>query len=285
MSVSRENQKNLWGRQAVDGDISLEPQRSDLWYVDLDGPVRGINRWFQRYYLGEQLLPELSPQFVQSVSFPNFETKAESFRRANIPYNMPSWDSPLEPLKVVFLIAQSDLGKSAVYDFITRWQGLVRLGRGSRDNQGPSLYDRWPAPDDAAVPEFRFDFIINLLRGGPRQLPSRSVLVEENSKAQVVQQQRRRLADALKVKGLFSGTPSSASSQANYNPVSVTPVAVIAEARLETACVFRVCRAWLSSFHISELSYTQPQLVSIETQIYAESINTVYNSEFSDVLP
>lgn len=127
--------------------------------------VAGVNTAFSGIYGNTANLPSIFPQFVQSVTLPNQAVKAEPYRRGSIPYNMPSWDEPLDAIKIVFLMGQDASGLPMVYDFLSRWQALVRLGRGSRKNQGPTETDRWFAQEAAKPPTFAFDFHVHLLRG------------------------------------------------------------------------------------------------------------------------
>lgn len=269
MRVSIDKQKNLWGRQG-DG-LTLEPQRSDLWYVDLTNAVKGVNDSFRQFYPSDSpLIPDLFPQFVAAVTFPTFTVKPDVFRRSSIPYNMPVWDDPLDPIKITFLLEQNNRSQSTVYEFVTKWQALVRLGRGSRHLEGPANTDRWPGPETDALPQFVFDFQIQLLRGGgstPLRTITAAEMAQLNSLAQQARSSQRQIQDALKLGNLrtqFFTSPVATSSTASR----VTGTT----GYLETASTFLVSRAWLSGFKVSDLAYTQSNLVTLEATVYAASI-------------
>lgn len=154
--------RNTWGSAAAVGVNQLEPQRSDLWYVDFTNAILGAGD-----LLDVPSLLAVRKQLVQSVSLPETKIKVEPFRRDSLPYNMPSWDEPLEAVKMTFLLDTNTNAVSTMQDFLRQWLELVRAGRGFRstgykpDNHGtpPILLDaNYRSP-------YRYDCFLSFLRG------------------------------------------------------------------------------------------------------------------------
>jgi hypothetical protein len=277
--ITPAKQKNVWGSQAT--GLTLEPQRSDLWMVDMDAAVNALNAsWSAIYPSNANLLEPLLPQFVTSVTFPNFAVKPEVYRRSSIPYNMPGFDEPIEPVKITFLLNQDNRGVSPVYEFVTRWQALTRLGRGSRILEGPLDNDVYPDAETEALPIFRFSFEIVHLRGA--QLQTQNVGAElarlnESVKQAVIT--RRRIQDALKLGNVRSDffTASSAISSSSTRLVESTGF-------LERACTFVVQNAWIGSFKLSDLAYKQTELVTLEATFYPETVHVTRGGD-TDPIP
>jgi hypothetical protein len=154
--------RNTWGSAAAVGVNQLEPQRSDLWYADFTNAILGV---------GDQLeVPSLlavRKQLVQTVTFPDTKIKTELFRRESLPYMMPSWDEPLDALKMTFLLDTNTNAVSTMQDFLSKWHELVRAGRGFRSSgykqdahgNSPILLDGNYRSD------YRFDCFLSFLRG------------------------------------------------------------------------------------------------------------------------
>lgn len=266
MRITPSKQKNVWGVQA-DG-LALEPQRSDLWYADFSNAVRGISEAYTQLGVTTAALKsEFPPQFVTSVALPAFTTRPEVFRRSSIPYNLPSWDEPLDVVRVVFLLEQSTELRSLIYDFVTRWQSLVRWGRGTRAAESTADDERWPDPENAITPEFRFDFQVHLMRGSQLtpvfEYPD---IAQLNAKAQQAYSSRRRIQDALKLNDFTASFDSSIFTSSTSAQITQTT------GWLQVGATFSVQQAWLASFKLSDLAYANPNLVTLETTFYAESI-------------
>jgi hypothetical protein len=204
--------RNTWGSAAGVGVNQLEPQRSDLWYVDFTNAILGV---------GDQLqVPSLlavRKQLVQNVALPDTKIKAEYFRRDSLPYMMPSWDEPLEAVKMTFLLDTNTNAVSTMQDFLSKWLELVRAGRGFRSTgYKPDGHGNSPVLLDANYQsDYRFDCFLSFLRG--------------NTNAET-----------------FSD--------------------------LEAWQTLKLQQAYVASFRISDLSYTNTALVSLEACFYVEAM-------------
>ena len=149
--------QNLWGAQ--DG---LDPQRSDLWYIDFSNAVAGVNKAF-----GQNTVNYIRPQSLQLVVLPENKIKVEPFRRDSRSYQMPSWDEPLDAGRMTFIIDTNESGVSDIYQFLNQWLELCRAGRGFRDsgylsnirNESVQLLDA------NYQSNYQFDCFLSFLRG------------------------------------------------------------------------------------------------------------------------
>ena len=244
--------------------------------------VRAVNSTFSSIYGGKIRVPEIFPQFVKSVTFPTVTVRAEPYRRGSLPYNMPSWDEPLEPVRIVFLAEQNSIGQSSAYTFLTHWLALVRRGRGSRTFGGPQDGDEIPGIGLQTTADFRFNFEVHLLRGGggTTALISPSAIVAANEAAQLQRAADRRLKDALKVGNLFagfSGSPLIASGFTSSRIEQMTD--------LQIASTYRVQQAWLAGFKVSDLNYQQSDLMTLEATFYPESVHVPISAPSEAILP
>ena len=159
LNIATRKQTNLWGKQSdIAGDIGLEPQRNDLYYVDFDNALKNVA------VISKQSLAPLIPQYVRSCSLPELRTKSEPIRRDSVAYNMPSWDDPLDPVKLVFMMETSSYRSSRVTAFLDAWLVLTRAGRGSRV-AGYYEPTGWLTLNSNFSIDFRFDVNLYLLRG------------------------------------------------------------------------------------------------------------------------
>lgn len=150
--------KNVWGSAQ-----GLDPQRADLWLVDLANAAGRINA----LDVGFNVTGFTYPQYVQSVSLPENKIKVESFRRDSVPYQMPSWDEPLDVLKIVFWMDTNDQTTSYTYGLLSAWLELVRAGRGLRGSgySAPTAQLPLILLDDNFSSNYRFDCSMSFLRG------------------------------------------------------------------------------------------------------------------------
>lgn len=158
-TISTPKQANLWGRQSdASSDIGLEPQRVDLFYVDFTNAVKGVNA------VSGQSLPPIIPQYVRSCTLPELRTKADAIRQDSVPFNMPSWDDPLDAVKIVFLLETSSQSFSTTVALLDTWLALTRAGRGSR--RFGYYTTGWYTLNANYTVDFRFSLYLKLLRGG-----------------------------------------------------------------------------------------------------------------------
>jgi hypothetical protein len=277
-------QRNLWGASADSGGSAFEPQRVDLWTVDFTNAVNGINAFFGQQVqfndAGSGLvqppkIPPIFPQYVQSVSIPENRLKPDVFRRESIPYQMPSWDDPLDPVKITFLmetasVDDSSFAVSNTQLLMLRWMQLVRAGRGERSSgylaalpplSTVVLNDSFQAP-------YRFDVSVFLIRGkviGAAAV-SPQVLAQQNAIDQNTRVQQQKVRNALQMPDV----ELSASLPARGTPPVVQKPQFC---ELVSWQHIRLQQLWLAGFKISDLSYTQNGLVTIETTFYAESVD------------
>jgi len=152
--------RNLWGATSSVTGV-LEPQRSDLWYIDFTNALNGVSDFF------DSIVNYIPPQMVQSISLPENKMKAEPFRRDSVPYQMPSWDEPLEMVRMTFLMDTSSANVSGILQFLNNWLELARAGRGFRSS-GYGLNARGEDPvllDENFQSQYRFDCPLYFLRG------------------------------------------------------------------------------------------------------------------------
>lgn len=270
--------KNYWG--ASSADRGMESQRSDLWYADFQTASGDVAATYARFLgntssdvasatttLPAYVVRNMLPQLVQSVALPALAVKTEMFRRGALPYLMPSWDEPLEPIKLVFLVDQSPTGLPTMYEFFYQWQELARVGRGSRKN-GPPTSANGGYPLRQPEFRYRFDFNLNLCRGSeitPLFAPPSASAVE----AQQAKQSQRRAQDALKTGGLGSAFST-------LNPFTSAKTAGSSRAEVFMDVSYRIIlrRCWVSSLRMSELNHSAAAgMVTVECALCPESMD------------
>lgn len=275
--INLADQKNLWGATTSGG---LEPQRSDLWLVDLTELVNGLNKQGTFEALGLAAVPKFLPQFVQSVTFPELKMKAEAFRRDSIPFNMPSWDEPMDPVKITFLMdTWPNPNQSMVVSLMQAWQAIVRAGRGDRS----SLY----ADDALAVPlnaNFRYDYTFPIriaqLRGGFAASGHLSGEQIDQMNQQMVyrSQQDSDAQDKLQA-ALASGDQESAityanmaNPQGNFNFRSAEQRPLKEVPWLHVAGNWMLSNCWLGGWKMSDHTYAESKPTTVDATIYAEDL-------------
>ena len=154
---------NPWGSK--DG---LEPQRGDLWQVDLTAAFYGLlglagdsDLASQEEYLGSgrtmaEYSSVLRPMmadggqvklYANSVTLPTLVTNTEVTRRDSRLYNSPGWDAALSQIQINFVHdiskVKSDVGsRSEIFALLSLWQTAVRAGRGSMSSEFALSLDR-----------------------------------------------------------------------------------------------------------------------------------------------
>jgi hypothetical protein len=139
-----DNQTNVWGRQT-----GADPQRSDLWVVDFTQALSGLATALRgtealniasdpRFFIPAKL----APYYARSVALPSLNVRSEPIKRDSRPYPMPSWDEPLEPVRMVFILDCAKQGqplaaayRSDIYQMLEYWRMVVRAGRGPMSNE------------------------------------------------------------------------------------------------------------------------------------------------------
>lgn len=275
--INLADHKNLWGATT---DAGLEPQRSDLWLVDLTELVNGLNaqKIFQRLKLAD--VPQFFPQFVQSVTLPEQKMKAEQFRRDSVPYNMPSWDEPLDPVKIVFLMdTNNNPNQSRVTSVLQAWQAVCRAGRGDRS----TLY----VERDFAIPlnaNLRYDYTFPIrvaqLRGGSAVHGTLTNEQVQQMNQQIANQSAFAAEFQDSLQSTFSGAASGDFETATalyggsgvYTPQMVEQRPLDRQPWLQVTGNWKLSNCWLGGWKMSDLSYTDSKLMTVEATIYAEDL-------------
>jgi hypothetical protein len=244
--INTHEPRNLWGRAADEG--GLEPQRNDLWLVDMKNVISGLNRQGIFETLGLAPVTVFLPQYAQSVSLPDLKIKPEVVRRDSVPFQMPSWDEPLEPLKVVFLVdSTTSANGSRVLSVLQAWQALVRVGRGTRtglyDTQTAGELDPW-IPLKGPDYEFNYAFpvAIHLLGGFTGVGAATTSAAAQEAAAQV-----------------WAGNMEWASSSA--------------ASQLTLVSSWYLKNVWIGGWKLGDLSYAESKLLTVEATLYAESFS------------
>ena len=143
------DQKNMWGKD-------IDPQRSDLWRIDMSNVIAGLQEREILRWSGVN--PE---HFAQSVSIPEVGVNAEVTKRDSIPYQMPSYDEPTGAITMVFIldVGKNIPGTSEIYRLMESWRTLVRAGRGAVGNEDSITLDSNYRVD------FQFNVAVELLAG------------------------------------------------------------------------------------------------------------------------
>lgn len=249
------NLRNPWG---ISGGVN--PQRTDLWQVNLTDAIASIN---------DQIHPPLqavSSYFISTITLPELKVRAEPIRRDSQIYNMPSWDEPLDPVRITFIMDDGPtkknleaLGQSQVYRFLNAWRRLVRAGRGSVGSEPSILLD------DQYKIKFRFTIEAILLRGYPA-LP---VSIQSQKQSSISKPNNSTMDATFNTP--VTGTPdaswgaqyrSPANTKANFAGLGITNTLWLEN-------------AWLAGFKIGDMTYEGAKVLTIEANFYAENIHSL----------
>lgn len=266
------NQKNPWGTQG-----GLEPQRADLWVVDISSAIRSI-----RTVLSLPL-PDIPSFYAQSVALPELVVKPEQYRRDSRPYNMPSFDDALQPVRVTFLVDSNDDEQSSdIYLVLDAWRTIVRAGRGAMGTERHIILN-----DNYRI-DFAFNMHVALVKGGHALLQTTTPQAQARS-AVAAQQPSGTLFNVKKDPSALNQLPmpgdatEAAQQQTQTQQQAALFSAGVAnqlkglnsssvQNNLQIASLYVIENAWLGSFKINDLSYASNQLLTIEAQFYAENI-------------
>ena len=267
------NQTNLWGKQA-DSGLGLEPQRNDLYFVDFSSALKNV----QRAANVSPVLAPMLPQYVRSVTLPELRTKPDVVRRDSIPYNMPSWDDPLDPIKITFLLDTNEQDdRSDVTRFLDAWLALTRAGRGSR-------FQGYTAPQGHLLlnADYRVDFQFNvnlyLLRGANVTVGGFVNDGRDDEQFKVfTAQANAAFRNLRKAAGAVQqGNPIPDPNGDNSFETAVTYAQLDQGASVEQdmviSTIYVLYNAWLGAYKISDLTYTESALVTVEATFYADSV-------------
>lgn len=268
--ISTISQTNLWGKQSDTG-MGLEPQRNDLYLVDFKTARQNVAK------AANVSLAEILPQYVRSVTLPEIRTKADPVRRDSIPFQMPSWDDPLDAVKLVFLLDTHDQDDTSnVIQFLDAWLALTRAGRGSRF-QGYNVNPGWMTLNANFTVDFMFSVYIYLLRGA--QLTSGGFV--DTSGGQQFQQfmvnANAAYRNAQKRQGLVqtgqaipASLDTSSETAINY---ALQDTGAAFEQDMVMHSTYTLFNAWLGAYKISDLNATESGLVTVEATFYIDDIS------------
>jgi hypothetical protein len=267
--ISTINQTNLWGKQADEG-LGLEPQRNDLYFVDFTSALKSV-----AVAANVQLAP-IIPQYVRSITLPELRTKAEPVRRDSNSYNMPSWDDPLDAIKLTMVLDTKDANdKSDVIQFLDAWLALTRAGRGSR-SQGYSALGNWLKLNSDFRVDFQFNVNVFLLRGANMTVGgffNNNADDDAFRRAAVIANAAYR--NSKKRSGLVqTGQPIPESLDTSVE-TATSYAAFDQGAAIEQDMVIHsiwvMKQAWLAAYKLSDLNYTESSLVTVEATFYADA--------------
>lgn len=266
-------QTNLWGKTADKG-LGLEPQRTDLFVVDFTTALKGIAT------AANQQLTQILPQFVRSVTLPELKTRAEPIRRDSVPYQMPSWDEPLEPVKVTFVLdTNNEDDKSSVIQFLDSWLALTRAGRGDRFQGYTST--GWLTLDQNYRVNYAYNFHLFLLRGAAFNASSSVNNGVNNAEIdQNVAAANALFRDVKKRQGLVQTgdnipTPDTSTQQllallAQQNTQQGVSAVITQDMIIHT--VYVLYNAWLGGYKLSDFSYADSNITTVDATFYVEAI-------------
>ena len=244
---------NHWGKQA-----GPNPQRSDLWQVDLTALIKGLNG-----VTGSNTLPQIPRYFSASISLPELKIKPEPIRRDSRSYNMPSWDEPLDSIRMTFVVddggSQSGIGaqgsQSTIYTILDVWRAVVRAGRGELTSEQSIVLNANYRID------YAFPIYVYFLRGNTNQQTSTSY-------SGPVTGQGSSYGQTFEGSGAISeeaATQRQIQASGGYQNLST----------LQLAATLRLDNAWLGGFKMGELNYEQAKVLTIEATVYADNIYQV----------
>lgn len=255
-------QRNLWGSA---GERSPNAQRADLWVLNLENVVNGLNSQI-RADSSTTLNPLQSVQtyFAQSVTCPELKVNSEPFYRDSRPYMMPMKDEPLGMITVKFIMeTPTSPTRSVVYQLLDTWRAYVRGGRGAYTAEGqvPRLNSEWKLT-------YAFDVVMTLYRGclnsevemvdyfsgvSSEYYGDKTAFIQELNALDDPELKKKRL-ESMRVSAGFNDGPAITND-------------------IKKCGTFCFDKMWLSSFKMSELNYQQGnQFVTLEAQFFAENL-------------
>lgn len=283
--VSTGSQINYWGRLAPTG-YGLDPQRSDLWFADFTSAVLGLRAIAVNGAandptdIGQLIIngtPAIMPQLVKSVTMPDTRIRAEVVRRSSLPFQVPSWDDPYEPIRVQFIADVPDddsVQRFSPEAFLKIWSNVVRIGRGFRRNGGPGTTDTLRLVENTdgglPLPNFRYDFSVFLLKG---------VSIQNGLSAGV--------GGTGVLAGLRQASVRAATSLANAvrRPDALfaadTGFGNTLDGRMSVATTVTFRNAWPVSYKMSDLTYDAAGLVVFDAAFHVESITYTDGSSWT----
>jgi hypothetical protein len=242
----RVKSKNPWAQ-------TLEIQRSDLWTVDFSMAVSELAFSTQFGVPNRQLsaigLIKNHQFFAASVQFPDAVITPENTRRDSRQYNMPGWDAPMTPVRMVFFHNVSNsvrdgIRRSEIYQLLDLWRIRVRAGRGGMSTEPEVLLDQ-----NFRAPKFRFDITVKMASGYP-------------------------LTDAAGNPLFIAGINNDPGLDVDNGGLGVSQEVDDTDgASLEVSSVYSLKNAWLGSISLAEANHEGPGTIhKINTMFYVDDI-------------
>ena len=263
------HQRNIWGS-------TEDPHRVDLWFVDFkhvrDGIIAAYTAASAQGALGGGGVmtapPLILPQYIQSITLPEpHKVRAEPVRRESIPYPMPSWDEPLEPITMVLLLNSEN--PNPIIALLEQWNGLVRAGRGLRSGSG-ALFQSGENLGLILNNKFRIDFRFNitiyLLQGSTGTVEPPLILAESPAQSNVQRNAFQQFTDSLRTLTSGSRPPATLPFIRSQGP----PASSTGDYSVLQAVKTWVARVWLSSYKVADLSYAASGLVTVTATFQTE---------------
>lgn len=261
----RSNVKNMWGKAE-----GADPQRADLWQVDLTSVVNGVSKALNR------TVPTIPTYFAASVNLPDLKVKAEPIMRDSRPYMMPSWDEPLDAVEIMFHMddagltntPESVVPQSLIYKTLDMWRRLVRAGR------GPLGSEREFRPLFNYTFEYAFPISLYLLKGYglPPKSFTQSTKVTGGSSTAGFQ--------AVNLGGDYNAMVTDTNNEAEVTQRQITEVVADAGQLFTTQManglyisgILQLEYAWLSAFKVEQLTYNGSNILGIRAVLYCENV-------------
>lgn len=258
--------ENVWGKTG-----GPNPQRSDLWQVELTDAISGINealKWYARPWVNADDLP---PYYIAAVTLPELKVRAEPVRRDSRAYNMPSWDEPLDAIKIVFIMDDGGVSRlnndaklsAGIIRLLSGWRALVRAGRGSVGlEKSAEMGDgsiKVGGFNDNYQLSYQWPIYVNLCRGGRIRAASSTRTASVPAINQGYQ-------------STFDGGADDVSKVRNQMQVSSAGFQAQISDGMELSTVFRLENAWLSGYRVSDLNYEGSRVLTVEATFYADNL-------------
>jgi hypothetical protein len=264
MSRIRSNIRNGWGSAG-----GADAQRADLWQVDLSSVIAGVRR------AGGWCPESIPPYFAASISLPELRVKPEVYRRDSRAYQMPSFDDPLDSVKIMFHLDDATLAtrdqnvvaKSMIYRVMDLWRKVVRAGRGALGAE-----DSIPLNANYTI-EYAYPIYVYLLRG--YGLPPTSF-----TQTALAQKGQQTASGSIRASAgdrdlMFRDTNEVSATRTRVTE-SLSDRSELYSKQMEEGLyisgILYLEWAWLGGFKVGELAYNGNNIATLETTIYCENI-------------
>jgi hypothetical protein len=222
------NATNPWGK--IGG---IEPQRSDLWTLDLEQALKSLRGSF-----GEQFsLPDANTTkfYARSVTYPETKIAPYESKKHSVPLQYPGMDEPLGEIRVDFIIDAGQVDSSGTFiaqansrilNLIRLWHEAARVGRPTRSPVESSV-QAWLGTQPLPISNlFKFDVIVRYFTG----------LITDNSL-------------------------NTTDSDSGFGQDSLTPTTVV-----------KLMRCWVASYQLNQLDHESQGLSKLTVAFIAEAI-------------